>query len=71
MLEDVEKNVEYKKAIESKDKQLSDIKKILQGTKKSYDAVINENTGLKKCVKNIKQRYQHYQKKQQQEYFDR
>ena len=71
MLEDVEKNLEYKKAIESKDKQLSDIKKILQGTKKSYDAVINENTELKKCVKNIKQRYQQYQKKQQQEYFDR
>ena len=71
MLEDVEKNLEYKKAIESKDKQLSSIKKILQGTKKSYDAVINENTELNKCVKNIRQRYQQYQKKQQQEYFDK
>ena len=36
LLEDVEKNLEeYKQAIEIKDKQLSDIKKILQGAKKS------------------------------------
>ena len=35
LLEDVEKNLEeYKKAIKIKDKQLSDIKKILQGAKK-------------------------------------
>ena len=37
LLEDVEENLEgYKKVIEIKDKQLSDIKKILQGAKKSY-----------------------------------
>ena len=35
LLENVEKNLEeYKKAIKMKDKQLSDIKKILQGAKK-------------------------------------
>ena len=35
LLEDVEKNLEeYKQAIELKDKQLSDINKILQGAKK-------------------------------------
>ena len=35
LLEDVEKNLEeHKKAIKIKDKQLSDIKKILQGAKK-------------------------------------
>ena len=72
LLKDVEKNLEeYKKAIESRDKQLSDIKKILQGAKKSYDSVIKENTELKQYIENIKQRYQQYQKQQQQEYFDR
>ena len=35
LLRDVEQNLEeYKKAIESRDKQLYDIKKILQGTEK-------------------------------------
>ena len=49
LLEDVEIFFEeYKKAIELKDTQLSDIKKILQGAKKSYDTVVNENTELKK-----------------------
>ena len=38
LLEDVEKE-EYKKALELKDKQLSDIKKLLQYAKKSYDSV--------------------------------
>ena len=61
---------EYKKAIELKDKQFSDIKKNLQRAK-SYDVVIKENTELKQYIENIKQRYQQYQKQQQQEYFDR
>ena len=61
---------EYKTAIKLKDKQFSDIKKNLQRAK-SYDAVIKENTELKQYIENIKQRYQHYQKQQQQEYFDR
>ena len=63
LLEDVEKNLEEcKKAIESRDNQLSDIKKILQGAKKSYDSVIKENTELKQYIENIKKRYQQYQK---------
>ena len=42
---------EYKKAIEIKEKQLSDIKKnILQGAKKSFDSVIKEKTKLKKYI---------------------
>ena len=53
---------EYKKAIEIKDKQLSDIKKILQGVKKCDDSVVKEKTEIKKYIKNIKQRYQQYQK---------
>ena len=72
LLEDTEKNIEeYKRAIESRDKQLSDIKKFFQGAKRSYDSVIKENTELKQYIEYIKQRYQQYQKQQQQEYFDR
>ena len=71
LLEDLKKKIEeYKKATELKDKQLSEIKKILQGAKKSYSTVVNKNTELKKYVENIKQRFQQYQK-QQQEYFNR
>ena len=70
--EDVEENLEEcKKAIELKDKQFSNIKKVLQGAKRSYDAVLKENTELKQYIENIKQRYQQYQKQQQQEYFDK
>ena len=72
LLEEVEKNLEeYKKALQIKDKQLSNIKKILQGAKKSYDTVVNENTEFKFFFENIKQRYQQYQKQQQEKYFDR
>ena len=45
LLEDVEKNLdEYKKALELKDKQLSDVKKILQNAKISYNSVSLEKT---------------------------
>ena len=72
LLEDVEKNLqEYNKATELKDKQLSDIKNFWQRAKRSYDAFIKENTELKQYIENIKQRYQQYQKQQQQEYFDK
>ena len=72
LVEDSEKNLEeYKKAIESRDKQLFNIKKNLQGAIESYDSVIKESTERKQCIENIKQRYQQYQKQQQQEYFDR
>ena len=40
-------------------------KKNLQGAKRSYDAVIKENTELKQYIENIEQRYQQYQKQQQ------
>ena len=72
LLEEVEKNLEeYKKALQIKDKQSSNIKKILQGAKKSYDTVVNENTEFKNFFENVKQRYQQYQKQQQEKYFDR
>ena len=61
LLEDFEKNLdEYKKALELKVKQLSDIKKILQNAKISYNSVIRENQELKKYIENIKIRYQQY-----------
>ena len=43
----------------------------MQGAKRSYDAVLKENTELKQYIENIKQRYQQYQEQQQQEYFDK
>ena len=61
LLEDVEKNLdEYKKALELKDKQLSDVKRILQNPKISYNSVIRENQELKKYIENIKIRHQQY-----------
>ena len=69
LLEEVKKNLEkHKRATKLKDKQLSDNKKILQGPKENYDSVVNKNTELKKYIEKIKQRYQQYQKWQQQEY---
>ena len=69
LLEEVKKKLEkHKRATKLKDKQLSDNKKILQGAKENYDSVVNKNTELKKYIENIKQRYQQYQKWQQQEY---
>ena len=70
LLKDVEKNWEkYKRVTKLKDKQLSDNKKILQGAKENYDSVVHKNTELKKYIENFKQRYQQYQKQQQEEYF--
>ena len=61
LLEDVEKNLdEYKKALELKDKQSSDVKRILQNAKISYNSVIRENQELKRYIENIKIRYQQY-----------
>ena len=48
LLADVEKDLEeYKKAIEIKEKQISDAKKILVSAKQNYDNVILENIQLK------------------------
>ena len=44
LLEDVEKNLEeYKTAIELRDKQLADTKRILKAAKVSYDNLLKEN----------------------------
>ena len=61
LLEDIEKNLdEYKRALEIKDKQLSDVKRILQNARISYNKVVRENQKLKKCIENIKVRYHQY-----------
>ena len=52
MLADVEKNLEgYKIALELKEKQLSDAKKILLSAKQSYDKTVAENKELKAYIK--------------------
>ena len=67
--ENVDKNLdEYKKALVIKDKQLSDIKKILITAKKSYDKVVPKNKELRNYIENIKQRYNQYQQQQQAQY---
>ena len=48
LLEDIEKNLEeYKKIVETKDKQLAEAEKILQGAKHSYETLTKENMQLK------------------------
>ena len=52
LLADVEKNLEeYKIALDTKEKQLSDAKKILISAKQSYDKIVAKNRDLKACIK--------------------
>ena len=51
LLEDVEKHLEeYKRALELKEKQLSDVKNILISVKKCYDKTVAENKELKMYI---------------------
>ena len=62
LLEDIEKDwKEYKKAIELRDKQLAEAKKILKGAKNRYDSLLKENKQLKEYIVNIKQRFKQFQ----------
>ena len=62
LLADVEKNLEeYKIALELKEKQLSDAKKILLSAKQSYDKTVAENRELKAYIENLKQHIQQQQ----------
>ena len=57
----MEQNLEeYKKAIETRDKQLADANKILRNAKTSYDSIVRENKQLKEYNANIKQRLNQY-----------
>ena len=68
LVEDIEKNLEeYRKAIELRDKQLGEAKKILKGAKNSYDLLLKENKLLQEYIVNIKHRFKQYQQQQQQQ----
>ena len=55
LLADIEKNLEeHKIALETKEKQLSDAKKILLSAKQSYDKTLAENRDLKAYIENLK-----------------
>ena len=70
LLEDIEKNLEeYRKIIKTKDKQLPETKKILQGAKSSYSALTKENKQLKEYIEKIEQQYKQQQQQHQQQYF--
>ena len=70
LLKDIEKNSEeYKKIVETKGKQLAEVKKIQQGAKNSCEALTKENKQLKKYIVKIKQQYKQQQQQQQQQYF--
>ena len=65
LLEDVEKNLEeYKKALDLKEKQLSDAKKILLSAKTSYDKTVAQDKELKVYIQNIKHKFSEYQQQQ-------
>ena len=71
LLEDVKKNLdEYKRALELKEKQLSDTKKILISAKESYNKTVAENKELKTYTENIKQRFSQYQQWQQSQFLE-
>ena len=56
LLGDEEKNLEeYKIALDTKEKQLSDAKKILISQKQSYDKIVAENRDLKAYIEHLKQ----------------
>ena len=58
LLEEVEKNLdEYKKALELRDKQLSDAKNVLLSAKKSYDKTVAENKELRAYIDTIKNKF--------------
>ena len=73
LLEDVKVNLEeYKKVLELKGRQLSNVKKNkLQNAKVSYDNIVKKNQELEKYIQNITIRYQQHQQQQEQKYFDR
>ena len=62
LIADVEKNLEkYKIALELKEKQISDARKILLSAKQSYDKTVAENRELKAYRENLKQHIQQQQ----------
>ena len=79
LLDHIEINLEeYKRAIEIRDRQLPDTKKILKNAKISFDSIVKENKQLKQYIANIKRRFNQYLQQQEEqnllrekEYFQR
>ena len=64
LLADVEKKLEqYRIALEEKEKQLSEAKKIIISAKKSYDKTIAENKNLKAYIISLKEHFERQQLK--------
>ena len=62
LLGDLEKNFEdYREAIEIKEKQLAEAKRILVAAKQSFDKVLQENRDLKAYTENLKLHFQQQQ----------
>ena len=62
LLADIDKNLEeYKIALETKERQLPDAKKILLSAKQSYNKIVAENRDLKSYIDNLKQYIQQQQ----------
>ena len=68
MLEEIKKDIEnFKIMISEKDKQLQDLKNILQAAKTSYRKVTEENKQLKQHITIIKQKQHQRQQQEQQQ----
>ena len=68
MLEEIEKDIKnFKIIIFKKDRQLHDLKNILQAAKTSYRKVTEENKQLKQHIAIIKQKQYQRQRQQQQQ----
>ena len=58
----MEKNLEdYRKVIETKEKQLAEARRILMAAKQSFGKVSQENRDLKAYIENLKQDFQKQQ----------
>ena len=59
LLVDLEKSLEqYKEALENKEKQLAEAKRILVAARKSFDNLNKENSDLKAYITQIKNHFQ-------------
>ena len=71
LLGDVEKNLEkYRRALEIKEKQLSDSKKILVSAKQSYNRIVLENKWLKAYIEKLKENFINQQQQQRAQFFE-
>ena len=65
LLKNIEKHLEeHRKIVETKDKQLVEIKKILQGAKNSYQSLAKENKQVKQYIIKIRQQQQQQPQKE-------